>query len=190
MGHAAGWFQRLTAVQRASSLTQPNRDRGAKAVFLPWILAAALSSAQETSVPTKACADGSVVFAAERCMELPDHRNQFSFAPAIVTHAIDWSCKGRSAAARIRVVELPYANERGQRINNRRFKVELLDLRLDGRRPSRITVERLRTALQALNSLGQIDGRCFADGVPAIVLTGHNLMQGREEPSRAQIELR
>ena len=166
------------------------------ALILALQIGGAPAATQKTGTPpqsqqraVKTCPDGSVIFVTERCIEFPDHRKLYSSAPAVAIHTIEWVCGQRHAMAQIRVVNQPYANERGEHFSRYRFKVELTRLTVAGQPPSPESIGRVQAALSSLNSVSQLYGRCFFDNVPELNLVGHAPQEERYEERSARIRL-
>lgn len=143
-----------------------------------------------TQPAIKTCPEGWVIHANETCPTLPDHRLLYSLRPEVLTDTVEWSCKQRSVRAQIRTVEQPHTNERGERIAKHKFKVQLVSLQLDGAPASPESIARVREALAPLNTVIQLYGMCFVNGVPELNVVGHSLSDPPREQRRTRIELK
>jgi len=157
----------------------PNRRAERNADMLSaWILAASLATAQIASQ------------AQEQLPQLPDHRTQFSVSPPVMTLTANWSC-GKSAKvseAKIRVTETPYVNEGGERIYNSRFKVELVELVIGGRKAPDTTFQKARDRVRHFNTITVFEGRCF-QSQPALNIIGFEWDRDSHKKKRVEIEL-
>jgi len=160
-------------------------------VLSAWILAALVATTQSASgSANKTCPDGSVILEKDHCLELPDHRTQFSLPPPVLTLTTEWSCgkSGKPSEAKVRITDKTFINERGERILKRLFEVGLLSLRIKGTKASEAKHRKVRDALRSFDQVTILQGRCL-QAQPTLFIRGFEWDGLRMKDKRAEIEL-
>ncbi len=105
--------------------------------------------------------------------------------PPRAHYTVEWFCPGEGKASKIRIS----AEDTGKGPRNYQFTFKLIDLRVNGRRPTSETIEKVRSLLASLSSISTFEGAC-RQAIPNIFIKGHTLEELKRPAREYRFDLK